>query len=60
MSKTIIDKGIKGDARLPLLRLHRLREFQKSFNAYLAGRGSAAQVKRRAELMLQSGLPRLR
>jgi len=52
--------GIKGNARLGILKLHRLAEFQVVFDLYLDGRATAAAVTARARKMLEVGLPRLR
>lgn len=52
--------GVKGGARLQILRLHRLLEFEKAFSAYLEGKTSAAHVMARAKKMLEVGLPRLK
>ena len=51
-------RGVKnGRARLTLLRMHRLLEFQAAFDEYLAGRCPAAHVTDRARKMLAAGLP---
>lgn len=47
----------RGPGRLRLLQAHRLLEFERTFSLYLAGRASAAEVKRRATKMLACGLP---
>lgn len=52
--------GVRGRQRLPILQLHRLLEFQKTFDLYLEGKATATQVRLRASKMLQCGLPRLR
>jgi len=52
--------GIRGRARLRVIQLHRLLEFEKVFSAYLEGKASAVYVKVRAKKMLEVGLPRLR
>lgn len=58
--KQAIFTGLSGPGRIELLKLHRLIEFQKVFDAYLAGRASSSQVKARAEKLLAVGLPRLK
>jgi len=55
-----IAKGIKGSERIKLLKWHRLVEFERVFTLYLAGQTTASHVARRAKLMLEAGLPRLR
>lgn len=55
-----IASGVKGRARLSILRLHRLIEFEHAFNLYLEGKVSAERVKVRATKMLEVGLPKLR
>ena len=51
-------RGVKNKrARLTLLRMHRLLEFQTAFDDYLAGRCSASHVSMRAKKMLDAGLP---
>jgi hypothetical protein len=50
--------GIRGKKRLTIIRLHRLLEFEKSFDKYLRGECTAAYVRNRAKKMLQAGLPR--
>jgi len=52
--------GVRGTARLNLLRLHRLMEFERIFSEYLEGKATATQVKARAKKMLEIGLPRLK
>jgi hypothetical protein len=47
----------KGRGRVKLLQYHRLYEFERTFTAYLEGQATAAEVKRRADLMLKIGLP---
>ena len=60
MSKNSIATGIHGAARVNLLRLHRLVEFEAAFSAYIAGKVPAAAVAHRRRLMLKIGLPRLK
>jgi len=47
-------------ARLNLLRMHRLLQFEETFDKYLAGEVPASYVAARARLMLKIGLPRLK
>lgn len=56
----VINSHVQGGMRLALLKIHRLLEFQDTFDKYLEGKATAAQVKDRAEKMLEIGLPRLR
>jgi hypothetical protein len=52
--------GVKGKARLKLIQLHRLLEFETAFSAYLEGKVTPAYVLVRAKKMLNIGLPRLK
>ena len=53
--------NIKSDrARLNLLRMHRLLQFEQTFDKYLAGEVPASYVTARAKAMLEIGLPRLK
>ena len=56
----IIIGGRHTKTRKASLQLHRLLEFEKTWDAYLQGKTDAAHVTRRARLMLEVGLPRLR
>ena len=60
MSKRSIARGTKGRVKLQIVRIHRLLEFEKAFNRYLAGDCSADFVTYRARKMLEVGLPQLR
>ena len=60
VGKAIMSKDIRGGARLQLLKLHRLIEFEQTFTRYLEGWATTAQVQYRAKLMLKCGLPKLR
>ena len=54
----VLFRGVKnGRARLTLLRVHRLLEFEKAFDAYLRGECTAAYLSERARKMLACGLP---
>lgn len=53
----VVASDIHGSMRLYLLRLHRLLEFERTFNDYLIGRATAEDVKRRGKLMIKTGLP---
>jgi len=54
----VLFRGVKNKkARVTLLRIHRLLEFQQAFDEYLAGRCPAAHVTERARKMLAVGLP---
>jgi len=53
-------KGLRGSQRLEIVQLHRLLEFDEVFGLYLEGKATAEQVKRRADKMLEVGLPKLR
>jgi hypothetical protein len=60
--KEVIRMGIltgvkKGHGRKVLLQYHRLYEFERVFDSYLAGETDAEHVKERATAMLQVGLP---
>ena len=48
---------VRGNGRLRLVQAHRLVEFSRVFDEYLAGKATAAEVKARATKMLQVGLP---
>lgn len=50
-------RGLRGAARVRLLQMHRLLQFEDAFNRYLAGTVSADQVRERARKMLEIGLP---
>ncbi len=53
--------GVKSDrARVNLLKMHRLLEFEETFSLYIEGKATSAQVKIRAEKMLEIGLPKLK
>ena len=60
VSNSTIAPGVKGRARLQILRLHRLLEFERVFTLYLEGKTSADYVTARAKKMLDVGLPRLK
>lgn len=55
-----ITVGLTSRAAINVLRLHRLTQFQETFNKYLAGEVSAVYVKIRAKKMLAIGLPKLK
>ena len=56
-----IAPGVKNSrARLQILRLHRLLEFERVFTLYLEGKTGADHVTARAKKMLEVGLPRLK
>ncbi len=55
-----IAPGRKGEARLPIIRLHRLLEFERVFTLYLEDKTSADHVTARARKMLGVGLSRLK
>ena len=60
VDKNTIAPGRKGEARLQIIRLHRLLEFEWVFTAYLEAKTSADHVAARARKMLEVGLPRLK
>lgn len=49
--------GVRGPARLLLMRMHRLLEFEQAFDDYLCGKCGAEEVRLRAKKMLAIGLP---
>ena len=49
--------GAKGGVRLKVLQLHRLLQFQETFDKYLQGKVPASYVRLRAQKMLEVGLP---
>lgn len=53
-----IATGVHNDrARVKLLQLHRLLQFEEAFSSYLEGTATASHVALRAKKMLQAGLP---
>jgi len=54
-----IVSNFQGQGRKRLMQMHRLLEFQRAFDGYLAGRVSMAYVTARAKKMLEIGLPKL-
>ena len=52
-----ITTGVRGLAKLKVVQLHRLLEFERVFTQYLEGKTTAAHVKARAIKMLAVGLP---
>jgi len=48
---------IRGPARLKVLQLHRLLEFERVYTRYMEGKTTASHVKARATKMLAVGLP---
>jgi len=60
VNNTGIAPGIRGRARIRLLRLHRLIEFERVFSLYLEGKASADHVRARAKKMLEVGVPRFK
>lgn len=52
--------GLRGKSRRTLMQLHRLIEFEKAFDAYLAGRVGPKFLKFRAQKLLAIGLPRIK
>jgi hypothetical protein len=48
--------GLSKAAEKRILQLHRLVAFEDAFTGYLEGRVTAAQVKERAQKMLEIGL----
>ena len=60
VNKDSIAPGRKGEARLQVIRLHRLLEFERVFTLYLEGKTGADHVTARAKKMLEVGLPRLK
>jgi len=55
-----IATGIKGLARLKVIQLHRLLQFEEAFTLYLEGKVSSVYVTAKAKKMLEVGLPHLR
>ena len=60
VDKDTIAPGRKGEAKLQVIRLHRLLEFERVFTLYLEGKTNADHVTARAKKMLEVGLPRLK
>lgn len=59
--RTPVLGNIKGSrARLNLLRMHRLLQFEETYDKYLAGQVPASYVASRAREMLKIGLPKLK
>ncbi len=49
--------GLSKKAAKYLLQVHRLMVFEKVWDEYLTGRATAEQVRLRAKLMIEAGLP---
>ncbi|HEX9897569.1 MAG TPA: hypothetical protein VGA85_07940 [Dehalococcoidales bacterium] len=60
MTSPSMFRGLHGQRRAQLLKIHCLLEFEKIFDEYLAGKVPAYLVTIRAKKMLQCGLPRLK
>ena len=55
---SVAPKNVTGPARLKILQLHRLIEFERVFTAYLEGKTTSEHVTARVKKMLEVGLPR--
>ncbi len=53
-----IANGIRGRKRLEAVRIHRVAQFLKAFDSYVAGRVPASYVAARRKKMYAVGLPR--